>query len=91
MDINLILLKTLLIKDKQSPIQKAYINALKNRNKWYPSKKSGLRTPEKTRQYEDWKSKTSVIRDDFQQKYDNAQTDNQRKIILEKFKQNLNK
>ena len=78
-------------KDNQSPIQKTYINALKNRNKWYPSKKSGLRTPEQTRQYEDWKNKMSVIRDDFQQKYDNAQTDSQRNIILEEFKQNLNK
>ena len=76
-------------KDKQSPIQKTYINALKNRNKWYPSKKSGLRTPEQTRQYEEWKKKTSVIRDEFQQKYDNAQTDSQKKIILEEFKQNL--
>lgn len=77
-------------KAKQSPIQKAYINALKNRNKWYPSKKSGLRTPEQTQSYEKWKKTTSEIRDLFQQKYDNAQTDNQREIILEEFKQNLN-
>ena len=77
-------------KAKQSPIQKAYINSLKNRNKWYPSKKSGLRAPEQTREYEKWKKKTSAIRDEFQQKYDSAQTDSQREMILEEFKQNLN-
>ena len=77
-------------KAKQSPIQKAYINALKNRNKWYPSKKSGLRTPEQTHAYEKWKKSTSEIRDMFQQKYDNAQTDSQREIILEEFRQKLN-
>lgn len=77
-------------KAKQSPIQKAYINALKNRNKWYPSKKSGLRTTEQTQAYEKWKKTTSEIRDMFQQKYDNAQTDIQRERILEEFKQNLN-
>lgn len=48
-----------------------------------------MRTLEQTRQYEEWKKKTSVIRDEFQQKYDNAQTDSQRNIILEEFKQNL--
>lgn len=77
-------------KAKQSPIQKAYINALKNRNKWYPSKKSGLRTPEQSREYENWKNTNSAIRNEFQQKYDTAQTDIQRKKILEEFKENLN-
>lgn len=77
-------------KENQSPIQRTYLNALKNRNKWYPSKKSGLRTPEQTLEYENWKKRTSAIRDDFQQKYDIAQTDIQRKKILEEFKRNLN-
>lgn len=73
-----------------SPIQKAYTNALKNRNKWYPSKKSGLRTPEQTREYENWKKRTSKIRDTFQKKYNNAHTDMQREKILEEFKRNIN-
>ncbi|MBD5135409.1 MAG: hypothetical protein HDT39_05525 [Lachnospiraceae bacterium] len=77
-------------KENQSPIQRTYLNALKNRNKWYPSKKSGLRTPEQTLEYENWKKRTSAIRNEFQQKYDTAQTDIQRKKILEEFKGNLN-
>lgn len=72
-----------------SPIQKAYTNALKNRNKWYPSKKSGLRTPEQAQEYENWKKKKSQIRDEFQQKYDNAPTDLLKEQILEEFKRAL--
>lgn len=49
-----------------------------------------MRAPEQTREYEKWKKKTSAIRDEFQQKYDSAQTDSQREMILEEFKQNLN-
>ena len=72
---------------KLSPIQKAHTNALKNRNKWYPSKKSGLRTPEQTREYENWKKRTSEIRDTFLKKYNNAHTDMQR----EKYWKSLSK
>ena len=49
-----------------------------------------MRAPKQTREYEKWKKKTSAIRDEFQQKYDSAQTDSQREMILEEFKQNLN-
>jgi len=74
---------------KLSPIQKTYNNALKNRNKWYPSKKSGLRTPEQIQQYENWKKRTSEIRNIFQERYNNAHTDMQKEKILEDFKQTL--
>ncbi len=76
-------------KENLSPIQKLYTNALKNRNKWYPSKKSGLRTPEQTQQYEKWKKRTSEIRNIFQERYNNAHTDMQKEKILEDFKQTL--
>lgn len=76
---------------KLSPIQKAYTNALKNRNKWYPSKKSGFRTPEQAQQYENWKKKYSKIRDEFQEKFNNAETDAQKEQVIEEFKNKINK
>lgn len=76
-------------KGKVSPIQKAYINALKNRNKLYPSKKSGLRTPKQTLEYENWKNKYSKIRDEFIKKYENSENDFQKNDILNKFKEKL--
>lgn len=73
-----------------TPIQKAYTNALKNRNRYIPSKKSGLRTPEQSQEYEKWKTKNSKIRKEFQQKYTSAKTSAQREKILEEFKNKLN-
>lgn len=72
-----------------SPIQKAYTNALKSRNKFIPSKKSGLRTPEQSLEYERWKTKNSKIKKEYQQKYDNAKTPAQREKIVEAFKSKL--
>lgn len=76
-------------KEKISPIQKSYTNTLKGRNKLYPSQKSGLRTRNQAKEYEEWKKKTSAIRDEFQKKYDNAKTDVQRDMILREFKKKL--
>ena len=73
-----------------SPIQKAYINALKNENKKYHSKKSGLRTPDEDKIYEKWKQKNSEIKLEYQKKYDDAKTDTQKNNILDEFKKKLN-
>ena len=72
-----------------SPIQKIYNNALKNRNKWYPPEKSGLRTPEQSQEYKNWKNKTSKIRDEFRRKYENSSDDIEKQKILENFKETL--